>query len=309
LVTELGQHNSDTAGIQCIWISAATLPSIETCKSYSIRGDEEMRFRVCIVFAIVVLVLPSLANAVCSAFYPTVADGRVDNPTYFVPASATIAVYSPITAGHSYSLEMSEPYDNLLNLQAAGASTFFVNLLAGHDCASNSSDTGGAVVDTGSADPPVFGIVGRRVSFVAPATEYVYAVINNNDTGAAHNYRVTVTDTTYFNPRWSTNQGYISVYGFQNNSSQTIHGTLTVNVTFGGSGTQTYSLNGGAGLAPGAQLLVALGPGDTIDMPAGRGGSAVFVNDGPPGGLTVDAYFANSISLVPAVFAPRNSQH
>ncbi len=144
---------------------------------------------------------------------------------------------------------------------------------------------------------------------MAPGTALIYAVINNTDAGAGHNYKVQITDTTYFNPRWSTNQGYITIYGIQNTSTQTIHGTLKVNITFGGSDNVTYSLNSSAGIAAGAQLLVALGPGLTINVPAGKGGTATLAHDGPPGGLTVDAYFANSVSLVPAVFAPRNSQH
>jgi hypothetical protein len=266
-----------------------------------------MRFRVWFLLAVVTLFLPLLANALnCPYFYPTVADGRVENPYYSVPASTSVAVFAGIAPGHSYSVEMSQPYDNLLGI-AAG--TFFINFASGGDCPSTSSDIGGTVVNTTNTDPSMVGSIGRRVSFIASGSGYVYAVINNTDAGAAHNYRVTVTDTTYFNPRWSTNQGYITVYGFQNNSTQTIHGTLTVNVTFGGTGTVTYSLNGGAGLAPGAQLLVAMGPGLTVNVPAGEGGSATFVNDGPPGALTVDAYFANSTSLVPAVFAPRNAQH
>ena len=265
-----------------------------------------MKFRVWILIAVTTIFLPSLANALCAAFYPTVADGRMYNNVYAAAGSTTIAVYATVTAGHSYSVEIANPFESLGG-PGPGVVNFYINLLVSGDCVA--ADSGGTITDTTAADPALYTAGGhRRASFATLTTEFVYAVINNTDS-VGHSYRVQITDTTLYNPRWSTNQGYITVYGFQNTTTQTIHGTLFLNYTFGGTGPARYSLNGSAGIAPGAQLLVALGSGLTINVPAGEGGTATLAHDGPPGGLTVDAYFANSVSLVPAVFAPRNAQH
>ncbi len=107
-----------------------------------------MKIRVWILVAMGALFLPSPASAVCSAFYPTVADGRVANPYYGVGASSTIAVYAQVTADHSYSVEITDPYDSL-----GGPGTFFLNFIGGGgDCASNSADTGAIYTDTSLAD-------------------------------------------------------------------------------------------------------------------------------------------------------------
>jgi len=234
-----------------------------------------------------------------------------------VPANGTVSFAFGGIAGHSYTVEVAEP----MAKSNASFGNFDVTLRAGSDgnpgdqCNDTTAPlfTSG-VVDTTGSDP--VGSNGNfiRKSFIAPSTladtSHAYFVnVKSSDTTFPHYLSVRVIDTTLYNPRWSTNQGYITVYGFQNTTNRTIHGTLTATIALGGSGTVTYSLNGGAGIAPGAQLLVALGPGLTINIPAGNAGTATLAHDGPPGGLMVDGYFANSVSLVPAVFAPRNSQH
>ncbi len=249
----------------------------------------------------VLLLAPFMANAIpCNSAGSIIPDGRM-SPLTTIDTTADKWMASRVVAGHSYSLEVAAPSAGVSNATPISATfgTGFCNF---------SNGTG--FVDTTDASPTVLGVNGNfaRASYIATIDRYVYTTVHVTG-GSNTTYTFSVTDTTLYNPRWSTSQGYITVYGFQNTTTQTIHGTLTVNVTFGGSGTVTYDLNGGAGIAPGAQLLVALGPGLTINMPSGEGGSATLVHDGPPGGLTVDAYFVNAVSLVPAVFAPRNSQH
>jgi hypothetical protein len=254
-----------------------------------------------IVTMMVLLLAPLMANAAipCNHAGSIVPDGRM-SPLTTIDTTADQWMASRVVAGHSYSLEVSAPFGGAPNTTISAAFN------TGPCSFSNASD----FVDTTNTSPTVLGVNGNfaRASYTAPTDRYVYATVHVTG-GSSTNYTFSVTDTTLFNPRWSTNQGYITVYGFQNTTNQTIHGTLTVNVTFGGSGSLTYDLNGGAGVAPGAQFLVALGPGLTIDVPAGEGGSAMLAHDGPPGALAVDAYFINSVSLVPAIFAPRNTQH
>jgi hypothetical protein len=265
-----------------------------------------MKFRVWMLLVMIAFFLPLLANAAtCSALIPTASDGRTGSSLgYLVNPGDAKAVFSWILQGHSYSVDVWAPTDPVGGLPTAAI--FFNFNASGTDCLLKDSS---GITDTASFDPKEPG--GRRASFIAPTTEFIYAVIENTDVAnvSIHNYQVRVTDTTLFNPRWSTYSGYVTSYSFLNNSSHTIHGTLTINVTFGGSGTITYSLNGDAGIAPGTQLVVTLGPGFTIDVPSQRAGTAMLAHDGPPGALTVDAYFSNSTSIVPAVFAPRDFQH
>ncbi len=259
--------------------------------------------------------------ATCSDFPGVLIPDGTNNrslPDAFTPVGANgVATFAfGGFAGHSYTVEVAEPMTNSNRFN-----NFAVGLRAGTDvnAGDQCSDTTApsfttGVADTTGSDPGSGQGNFTRMSFIAPSTladtSHAYFVtVKNTDATSSHYLSVRVIDTTLFNPRWSTNQGYITVYGFQNTTNRTIHGTLTATIALGGSGTVTYSLNGGAGIAPGAQLLVALGPGLTINIPAGNAGTATLAHDGPPGGLMVDGYFANSVSLVPAVFAPRNSQH
>jgi hypothetical protein len=238
--------------------------------------------------------------------------GIADGYTY-LPGGLTASFAFAGFAGHSYAVEVADPMENSNIIDP-----FSVELRAGHNPSHGDQChaplvTG--IVNTSATDPS--GSMGNftRLSFIAPATyndaTHGYFVNVINADAAPHYLNIRVTDTTLYNPRWSTTENYITVYGFLNTTNQTIHGTLTVNVTFGSSApaTITYSLNGDAGLAPGTQMLVAIGPGRAINMIADQGGWATLAHDGPPGGLTVDGYFSNSSSLVPVVFEPRNSQH
>src|SRR5579859_440462 len=244
---------------------------------------------------VILLLSPFVANAIpCSITGGIIPDGRI-GPLRFIDNTADQSMFTRVVAGHSYSLEVASQFSTFLN--NSFTATFntggcnFVN--------------GVGFVDTTNASPSTLNEnqdIARAI-YIAPANMYIYTTVHMIS-GTATDYTLTVTDTTLYNPRWSTNQGYITVYGFQNTTTQTVHGTLTANATFGGSDTVTYSLNGGAGIAPGDQLLVALGPGQTINVPADEAGSATLAHDGPPGTLMVDAYFANSVSLVPAVLHP-----
>ncbi len=293
--------------------------ALKFCRSD--RSARQLKSMILMLGAIFLLSSAAFAQglATCSDFPGVLIPDGTNNRS--VPDAFTSVAASGVAtfafggiAGHSYTVEVAEPmaksnigFGNFSTVLRAGSDG-----LSGGQCTAPLFTTG--VVDTTGSDP-----VGNNGNFVrksfiatttfADSTDAYFIIVTNTDASNAHYLSVRVIDTTLYNPRWSTNQGYLTVYGFLNTTNQTIHGTLKANITFGGSGSVTYSLNGGAGVAPGAQLLVALGPGLTINIPAGEGGTATLAYDGPPGGLTVDAYFANSVSLVPAVFAPRDSQH
>jgi hypothetical protein len=156
-------------------------------------------------------------------------------------------------------------------------------------------------VNTASANPAL-GVNGNRFSFTAAATGNVYLKVGNSSATLGHYIDVVAEETAVEVVRWATAQGYINVFGVKNTTNQAAHVTMVATVDFGGTGTVTYNVT----IPPFARQLVALGPGLTINEPAGLGGSLLLTHDLPKNGVIMDAYFANNTSLVPAVvIAPR----
>jgi len=139
-----------------------------------------------------------------------------------------------------------------------------------------------------------------RFSFTAAANEVVYIKVLNSNGATGRYVDVAAEDTTWFNPRWTTTQGFITVYGVQNTTTQVGHFVLTATTDFGGSGNTPFSITINAN----ARALIALGPGLSINIPAGQGGFLVLTSDLPPGGTIADALYTNGTLLVPSVFSP-----
>lgn len=253
-----------------------------------------MKLRMIAVIAVTPLFffIPLLANATCTAsiYYPTLADGRLINNTYFAPAAGEIVVFARVTGGHSYSAEITDPFDPL----GGPANPLYFNLVDSGIC--SEADTGATFVDTTfSIDPGLYS--GRRVSFIPSIPQYAYAVIKNTDS-AGHNYRVTFTDTTEYNVRWSTFGGFTTQWGFQNTTNLAVTGTLTVMDSVSG-GPYVKSIS----IPPGASVFV-----QTTDsfvggpIPGNHVGGATFAVLGPPGSIKADCYFVNGTIIVPAEF-------
>lgn len=256
------------------------------------------RFTIAASIGLCFLFLPLLSSGQCVG---TVSGFLVPNSTDTVgvsfPASGAGSFFANLTAGHSYSIQVTTHDNTTANstLTAQGPG----GCLGGAVAVNETTLVEPAILNLGAT-----AVSGRRVSFT-PAASGLYAFNFTTNNAGGHIYTGEIYETTLFNPRWATNQGYLTVYGFQNTTSQAINIVLKATATFGGTGTTTFT----AAIPANTQVLVALGPGLTINIPAGQVGFAILTHDGPQGGLTVDAYFTNGVSLVPAVFAPRNSEH
>ncbi len=143
---------------------------------------------------------------------------------------------------------------------------------------------------------------GARASFTATTTGFLEARIGVSSGSAPLTFKIA--DTTLYNARWSTSGGFRTSWGFQNTTSVTIHGTLTV---YGPTGSLITSV-GPFAIAPHETVFKVTG---TDVIAPNTYGAAEFTNDGPPGAIQADAYQFNSAFsvLVPASFNPVRSGH
>ena len=116
------------------------------------------------------------------------------------------------------------------------------------------------------------------------------ASITNNQAAGAYSYRVT--DTSMFNPRWSTWSGYDTSWGFTNMSDMTITGTLYVLNT----NNQVLSA-ASITLAPNGQVFRGSGTTD-LNLARNNSGSVIFAHNGPPSSILADSYMVNSTGTV-----------
>ena len=243
-----------------------------------------------------VLLISGLAVAgPCTA--PTVvpADGRIVDFD-FVPQSASNFYQFTASAGHSYSVEVRQDYDDVnadvtATLSGPAGTCPTPAALAGTN-------------DTTAADPALPANA-TRVSFTAATSGAHRIQVANANVGAGRYISVSVSDTTAYNVRWSTFGTFITQWGFQNTTSQDIAGTLKTTTTLGGTGTNTISF-----VVPANsqifKIIAATSPPGDISVGAGKAGFAVFTHNGPPGGILTDAFFINSAAtvIVPSVFEP-----
>jgi hypothetical protein len=237
--------------------------------------------------AAALLACPDRTLAQCASI-PVLADGRVnvgldssivDMNAYFTP-----------TTGRSYSVEITLPITTAGIVPHIG---FISNT-------TNCPDSGmmaGAVI-TSSVEPRIVGN-GSRWSVIAPNTNAIR--IRARDQA----FNVSVSETTLFNPSWSTVGGYFTQWGLQNTTGTAITGTLTVQESYGGAATYTRAVMLPANVTT---FLTTLDQGFSI--PSGRGGSAMFAHTGPPGSVLGDAYLISPALIVPSIFrAVRENQH
>src|SRR4051794_4441304 len=181
-----------------------------------------MRFR-SLLLAVCVLSSLSIsahaAGTLCASATRLVADGRILDFD-FVPQASTAWYQFNVVAGRSYSVEVRD------DIEDDNADLNTVALTTG---------CGGASVtvnDTTLLDP-VVAANSFRGSFTAPASGAVEIAVPNGNAGAGRYVAVTVSETTVFNPRWSTFSGFATQYGFQNTTSGSITGTLTLTTVLG----------------------------------------------------------------------------
>jgi len=213
------------------------------------------------------------------------------------PPSTSVYYQFGVTIGHSYSVKVVQDYDDV-------DADITVGLFSENTCTTAVA----SLTDTHGAEPTL-AVNGYRQSFTAAATGSDYIKVINSNGATGRYIAVSVSDTTDYNVRWSTYAGFITQWGFQNTTSQAINVKMVATVALGGSGTgnMTFSVP-----ANSETYKVIAASGGDINIGPNVAGYAVASNDGPPGGLLVDAYFINPSAtvIVPSVFQPvRSLQH
>ncbi len=148
------------------------------------------------------------------------------------------------------------------------------------------------------ATPPHYGNDTNTLRYcgIAPAQAQIYYRVRSF---SGSSMEVSASETTLFNPRWSTCNDFLSSWGFMNTTpSTTINGLLSVN-----DGTNTYTKS----LSIPPERLIYVFSSESFDqglIGANKAGSAWFAHDGPPGSIRGDCYYAKSPVMVPSSFEP-----
>ena len=231
------------------------------------------------LFGIVFFLLPRVASAQCNSVANTLADGRIVGP-FTVDSTGDVEIFVDVTAGHSYSFEV---------LQTTAESVPTLNI--GLDPCPTGNPTGAR--DTTAIDP-VLNFSGARLSWTADTDSDDFVV--STASPFLTTFTVSVSDTTQYNPRWSTFSGFTTQWGFQNTTNFNITGTLKVFTTAGTLvSNTTFDIPSGR---------VVFKTSSALTITANQSGNAIFTHNGPPGGIQADAYFVSSDvkTVVPAKF-------
>ena len=251
-----------------------------------------------LVASAVLLAFPTVGRG--QVLFGSIPDGRVTD-TVSVPATGTVCFYFFARAGHSYSVEVYGPIDgvNSANIFFGAADELCPTTDApGY----NFTETNDPPLKSGVAPGEFFG---RRGSFVAASSTFYQYSANNTGVGVAQ-FTFSVSDTTQFSPAWSTNGSFDTFYSFQNTSSATVTGTLTLRNT-AGTVVTTAPLTIPAGATANTNTVALATPRNTP-------GTASFTHDGPVGAIQTEAAIANFTLATPYIqivkFAPmREANH
>jgi hypothetical protein len=223
-----------------------------------------------------------------------------NNPTYWY------AFYGQ--AGHSYSAEFVATTDNDNNSTSIAFGSLYVwgpndiAALQANGCFGSSSVTFYA---TQAYSPAVakskYG-TGQRITFIATVPGLNIISITNFQAPGTYSFRIT--DTTLFNPRWSTWSGFDTSWGLTNMSDMPITGTLYVY------GSNNQLLAAVAITIAANQQVFRTTYSYDLNLPRSRDGFAIFAHNGPPGAILGDAIVQNSnlTVAIPSKFESRSTQ-
>ena len=206
-------------------------------------------------------------------------------------APASVAFYTlNAKGGHSYAVEVWDTVD-----QTAGMSPTITLLQS--DCATSVPNTQNVT----SVDPDISGGFSYRLSWIQASDATVEVQLSNPDQNNPYEYQIRVTDTTLFNPRWTTFSGFDTQWGLNNTTGGNITGTMTV-VDNTGVVVATIPET----LPPG---LVTVVGALASSVPTNKVGNATFAYIGPAGAVQADAYYLRSGQTIPSVFASKHAYH
>jgi uncharacterized repeat protein (TIGR01451 family) len=218
----------------------------------------------------------------CGSTTALVPDGRVTS-TALAPGATRWLLLGTHTA-YSYSLEAQ----NRLGTSAPGTLTLFRGV---DGCTGSSTATSR---NTSSIDPaaPTTAV---RLAFTSSGADPGYRLRLTNSTASSIDYDLSLAETTFFSPAWSTNGTYNTYYSFQNTTGSTITATLTLTKTDGSSaGSSNLTIPAGATASTNTAALVT---------PRNATGTARLTHDGPPGALLAESAIAN-FATSPAYIQP-----
>ena len=207
-----------------------------------------------------------------------------------------------LKAEHSYSAEMWDPADAYIG---GGAQ---LTLLSSPSCSPYGS------TDVVGVDPDLRNDFADRISWHYHANhDLVLEASSLDSSGALYLYVIRVTDTTLWNPNWSTYSTLAMQYDFTNVTASTLSGGLTVTDVTGGGTTYSASFSVPAGKQV-SKIVAATGIASSgLQVPANHQGYASFWFIGPAGAVLGDAYFINNtmpnVPVAPAKFEPRFLPH
>ena len=208
----------------------------------------------------------------CGNEVAVLADGRPTAAS--LPPGATQWFLVRTRIGHSYSAEIHSPTGTTLPADLA--------VFRGDDGCSGSSTASARDI---SAVDPAAPQTAARLSFTAIGLDRNYRLRLTNTSPTTVEYSFSVSETTLFSPAWSTNGSYDTYYSFQNTTSATLTGMLSLRDVAGVLvSSAVVVLPGGTTTSRNTVLLAA---------PRDRTGTALLTHDGPPGAVLVEAAIAN----------------
>lgn len=258
-----------------------------------------MKARVAVACLAVILclglwALPAAAEGTsCGNETILIPDGRITEST--IPASTTFFyLISASRVGRSYSVEFKNT--NGAAFPTPGTLTVF----------SDSCTTVLTTRTTTGIDPSAE-FATERVSFIPTTIQTRFRLVNGG--ASAVNYSFSASETTLFNPLWSTFGGFETFYRFQNTTNSSCSVTLTLKNDAGTTvATATIAISAGS-TAPTRNT----GPTDLVvaDNQAGQG---LIVHDCPPGAIQADGFLGNftggqNVVLPIKIVAAREATH
>ena len=249
------------------------------------------RFTFLIVFVGAILAPLAFAESTdCTTPVLIVTDGRFTQSTFPQNSTYWYGIYAQ--AGHSYSVEFVPQADNYLNSVHTQFSP--IAIFGPNDRLQACQGSSSVTVTQNSGYAPVIlkngNGAGRRVSFTAQSAGlHLIAAANVAGTGS---YMFRAVDTTLFNLRWSTWNGYNYQWGFMNLSDMPITGTFTV-----------YDSNNRAIVA--VQFSIPTGGrafrssyASDLNLPRNTSGYTVFSHNGTLGAVIADFCAINPTGII-----------
>jgi hypothetical protein len=239
-----------------------------------------------ILFAILWLALPSLAlatnstSATASVVRP---DGSAVTENFTTAGGSSAWFAAPLTAGHSYVVEVEAPFDGAGSLPGSLSPTLTLGVFRNdgttaitstdiHLCAPGTGDSGDRLTFTPSSSDTAAGAIKISVT---------------NGVAPDYSFRFRLYESGLSCPRWSIN-GYLSFVDLQNTSDCTVNLSLIL-----------YRSDGSAA----STTPVVLNPNGATQIPISSGmaggvlfGSAAAFHNGAKGAITGGIYQVNNIS-------------